>query len=159
MTTDVVDFDLPLDIEPVSAAYTVEPLAIEPNTPLRDSLAMLKAQKTGSLVICRDGVLVGIFTERDALKLIAREADLAAPIDEYMTTEPATLRADATVGDAIRKMSAGGYRRLPIVDAEGRPQGLVKVSGIVRYLVEHFPEAVYNLPPQPNRVAQDREGA
>jgi hypothetical protein len=55
-------------------------------------------------------------------------------------------------------MALGGYRRLPIVNEVGRPLGIVQVSGIVHYLVEHFPKTIYNLPPQANRVAQQREG-
>jgi hypothetical protein len=56
-------------------------------------------------------------------------------------------------------MSFGGYRRLPIVDDKGRPTGLLKVPGILHYLVEHFPNVVYNLPPTPHHSTQEREGA
>ena len=63
------------------------------------------------------------------------------------------------VGTAIRKMSLGGHRRLPIVDDQGRAVGLVKVSGILHYLVEHFPQTIYNLPPKPHPTTQEREGA
>jgi hypothetical protein len=37
--------------------------------------------------------------------------------------------------------------------------GLLKVRGIVHYLVEHFPKTIYNLPPEPSMVTQQREGA
>ena len=56
-------------------------------------------------------------------------------------------------------MAHGGYRRLPIVDDQGRPTGIIKVEGIMHYLVEHFPSTVYNLPPNPSVVQQEREGA
>ena len=56
-------------------------------------------------------------------------------------------------------MSAGGYRRLPIVTEQGELQGLLKVSNIMRYLVEHFPKTVYNQPPKAQAPQQDREGA
>jgi CBS domain-containing protein len=76
-----------------------------------------------------------------------------------MSSKPATLPNSATVGDAIRVMSEGGYRHLPVVDEAGRPHGVVAVHGIVRYLVDHFPETVYNLPPDPKSVPRAREGA
>jgi hypothetical protein len=56
-------------------------------------------------------------------------------------------------------MSKGGYRRLPIVDEAGKPTGILRVKGILRYLVEHFPAVVYNLPPEPHQTTQQREGA
>jgi hypothetical protein len=63
------------------------------------------------------------------------------------------------VGKAIGLMSAGGFRRLPIVDDQGKPVGLLKVSGILHYLVEHFPKVVYTLPPAPHHKMGEREGA
>jgi CBS domain-containing protein len=70
-----------------------------------------------------------------------------------------TLSADETVADAIKKMSDGGYRHLPIVDGGGQPAGLASVAGIVHYLVDHFPNTIYNLPPDPNATQREREGA
>jgi CBS domain-containing protein len=76
-----------------------------------------------------------------------------------MTSKPATVRPTASIGEAIGVMSRGGYRRLPIVDDSNRLLGVIKVSNIVSYFVEHFPQAVFNLPPQPNVVMPEREGA
>ena len=56
-------------------------------------------------------------------------------------------------------MEEGGYRHLPVVDENGKAVGMLSVKRIIRYLVEHFPGAVYNLPPDPGAVQQEREGA
>lgn len=109
--------------------------------------------------MCEGVELIGIFTERDALRLMATGADLNQPIRNVMSSPPATIPHDATVGKAIRAMAEGGYRHLPIVDAKQEPTGVVAVHGIVHYLVDHFPETVYNLPPDPKRSPRDREGA
>jgi CBS domain-containing protein len=122
-------------------------------------LQLLRAQRTGAVLICEGEKLVGILTERDALQLMASGADLSTPVREVMSGEPATISSTATVGDAIRVMSEGGYRHLPIVDGKGRPTGVVGVHGIVHYLVDHFPETVYNLPPDPKAAPREREGA
>ncbi|MFV1968034.1 MAG: CBS domain-containing protein, partial [Pirellulaceae bacterium] len=113
----------------------------------------------GSCQVCRDGILVGVFTERDALRLICRGDSLEVPLKQVMSSDPVVLSATDTVGDAIAKMSHGGFRHLPIVDLEGRPLGVLKVSGILHYMVEHFPNVVYNLPPAPHHATQHREGA
>lgn len=154
-----MDLGLSLKTETVEAAYPSQPLAVEPETLVSDVFALLKTEKTGSVLVCRDGVLVGIFTERDALKLMASGADLNVPVQNVMVSDPVTVRSDETAAAAIRKMSQGGYRRLPMVDDSGRPLGVTGVSGIVHFLVEHFPGAVYNLPPEPDPKMQEREGA
>jgi hypothetical protein len=56
-------------------------------------------------------------------------------------------------------MSVGGFRRLPIVDDQGNVEGVLKVSGLLHYLVEHFPKVVYTLPPEPHYKTAAREGA
>ncbi len=73
-----------------------------------------------------------------------------------MVANPVTLTANETIAVAVQQMSKGGYRRLPIVDRQGKPTGVVQVSGIVHYLVEHFPKTVYNLPPVAHPVMQQR---
>ena len=68
-------------------------------------------------------------------------------------------RSGDAVAKAISMMSKGGYRRLPIVDEQGRPKGIVTAEGIMRYLAEHIPTVIYNLPPEPHHATQEREGA
>lgn len=154
-----MNFQLNLNVETIDHAYPTTPLCVEPQTSLREVLRLLKQQGTGSLLVCQDNVLKGIFTERDALKLMAGRADLDTPIEKVMACDPVTLSPSDTVGKGIAKMSFGGYRRLPIVDDGGCAGGIVKVSGILRYLVEHFPNVVYTLPPKPHHTTQQREGA
>ena len=75
------------------------------------------------MLICEGPKLVGILTERDALKLMARGADFSTPVRDVMSSQPATIPATATVGEAIRVMAEGGYRHLPIVDDERQADG------------------------------------
>ncbi len=152
-------FQLHLNTETVGHIDTSMPLCVDPDRSIRSVLELLRESKRGSVCVCRDEKLVGIFTERDALHLMADGADLEGPIASVMSTHPATISATDTVEVAIAKMSLGGNRRLPVLDAEGRPVGLLKASAILHYLVQHFPKFVYTLPPEPNRAMQHREGA
>jgi CBS domain-containing protein len=154
-----VDFQLSLESEGVGSAYPDQPLATTVDATVADALQLLRAQRTGAILICDGAKLVGILTERDALKLMASGADFRKPVREVMSSPPATIPATATVGDAIRRMAEGGFRHLPIVDGDGGPTGVVAVHGIVHYLVDHFPETVYNLPPDPKASTREREGA
>lgn len=154
-----MDFQLNLSTETVAETHPSKPLSVSPQTSIADVFELLKRERTGSVLICREGVLVGIFTERDALKLMANACDMQAPIATVMTPRPVTVHLHETVSSAINRMASGGYRRLPMVNDVGKPIGMVKVSGILRYLVEHFPRAIYTLPPQPKRGHLERDGA
>lgn len=143
----------------VTMAHPEPPWCVEPDTAVRLVLKGLAARGGSVALICRDGAVRGIFTEPDTLALLAAPEGLDRPIADVMTTDPATVTSRATVADAIRVMSAGRYRHVPLVDADDRPVGVVSTRGILRYLVEHFPDVVYTLPPSPHHNTQEREGA
>lgn len=154
-----MSFELHLDTERVAECHPIEPMCLEPAATVAEAIDAMRNHKRGAILVCHEGALVGIFTERDALKLIAAKADFNRPLEDVMTSDPVVLRPSDTVGRAIAMMTRGGYRRLPIVDDRGRPIGMVRVHGILRYLVEHFPATIHNLPPEPHHATQQREGA
>jgi CBS domain-containing protein len=153
-----LDVEFSLTLESVQQAAPAEALCIEPEATIRQVLERLKEQGSGVVLICRHGKLVGIFTERDALHVLAGKSDLNAPIESAMTANPVTVGSNASIGTVIQKMASGGYRRLPTLDDQGRPSGVVEASDIVHLLVEHFPRTIYNLPPEPHPLTQQREG-
>ncbi len=155
-----MQFQLNLDSETVDHAHPTEPLVVAPGTLVRAVFELLKSRNRGSVLICDGGGrLQGIFTERDAVRLMATGVPWDRPIDEIMVQRPVALTSRDTVATAIRAMSQGGYRRMPIVDDENRPIGMLGVTGVLHYMVEHFPEVVYTLPPRPKQAMQEREGA
>jgi CBS domain-containing protein len=154
-----VSFELNLNTETVECCYPVSPLCLAPADSVAEAVRQMQQHKRGAVMVCQDQRVVGIFTERDALRLMAANTSFDEPLQQHMTPDPVVLHASDKVGRAIRLMSKGGYRRLPIVDAAGRPTGLLRVRGILRYLVEHFPSVIYNLPPEPHHTTQEREGA
>lgn len=156
-----MEFQLSLESESSGSAYPEAPVAIEHDVSVADVIRLMQAEESGAAILCDGDRLVGIFTERDALKLMASQADLDQPITACMSVSPVTVSNDDTVGDTIRRMSEGGFRHLPLVDVADATKllGLIDVRGIVRYLVEHFPNAIYNLPPDPQKKSTEREGA
>jgi CBS domain-containing protein len=155
-----VAFELHLNSDTVQRAYPFRPVCVTETTPVFEAMAQMGAGTAGCVLVCEDQQrLVGIFTERDVLRLMAAGADLEQPVGQVMSRSPVTVSITDSVGTAVRIMSVGGYRRLPVIDGNGCPAGILSVASILHYLVEHFPEFVYNLPPQPGRAMQQREGA
>lgn len=148
-----------LKIESVSRLHPTPPWHVTPEQTVAQALEMMRQKSQGCVLVCRDKTLVGIFTERDLVRrVLAPGKSLASPIAECMTPNPVTVHLKDPIGSAIRRMEEGGYRHLPVV-VDNEAVGMLSVKRIVHYLVEHFPETVYNLPPDPNAVQQEREGA
>ncbi len=153
------DLKLELDAEKIGAAYPEQPVIVAPETTIHEVFQLLNAEGVGSVLVCEAGSLVGIFTERDALKLMASRASLEGPIRQVMSRSIVTIREDESVAEAVKRMAEGGYRRLPIVNGKGCPTGVAGVAGILHYLADHFPRTIYNLPPDPQAISREREGA
>ena len=156
-----MDFQLSLQSETIRSVYPEPPVAVEPATTIVEVIHLMQAQKASAVLVCENDSLVGLFTERDSLRLSAEKADLTRPISEVMSKELVTVTESDTVGEVIHRMADGGYRHLPIVSSirPGEATGMIDVRGVVRYLVEHFPSSIYNLPPSSERPAASREGA
>lgn len=137
------------------------PLLVHPLTTIRQTIARMQEQGQGCVLVCDDDHKVaGIFTERDILsRVIGERADLDSPIKEVMCTTLATVRESDRATRALQLLHRNGLRHLPIVDDSRQPVGLVTVRGVMEYLVDHFPKAVYNLPPNPSALHEAREGA
>lgn len=140
-------------------------LTVESTATAGDVLGRLNDSNSGGaalIVSPEDGSrLIGIVTERDYLyKLEALEGGLDSPIEEIMTSSPITLASDETIDQAVRLMTEGGYRHLPIVDASGKLAGIVSTQDLIGYLAEYFPMEVLNLPPdlEQDQFIATREG-
>ena len=105
-------------------------LKAEPQETVRDAAIGMAAHHCGSVLVARGDVLIGIFTERDLLaRVVAAGRGLDTQLLEVMTANPETIAADAPVGDAIRQMSEGGYRHLPVIDDE-RVLGVLSIRDL-----------------------------
>lgn len=83
-----MDVRVKLALECVDEADPIPARCVTPQTSLREAFGVLEENHGGALV-CHEGMLVGIFTERDALRL-AHETPLETPIGTLMTVSPVT---------------------------------------------------------------------
>lgn len=133
---------------------------LRPDQTVCEAVAAMREVSHGSAVICDGGRLVGILTERDLLRIASgAEEGLDAPLSQAMTRQPRTVSPQDSLCDAVRWMDQGGYRRLPVVDADGTPSGIVDVKTIVTFLIEQMPSTVYNQSSRKLLTVRGREGA
>jgi CBS domain-containing protein len=149
-----------LKIDSVWRLHPSEPLQVLPTQTVGEAVQLMKEYRVGCVLVGDRGQLVGIFTERDLMRrVLAAGRPLSLAVGECMTPNPVAVHPKESVAGAIRRMEEGGYRHLPVVDDAGKPVGVLSVKRIVHYLVEHFPALVYNLPPDPDAVPHEPEGA
>jgi CBS domain-containing protein len=100
-----------------------------------DAVRMLQEKHVGSIVILDDTQkVVGIFTERDAIRIIANEVPLDTAMDQVMTKNIITIGEEASLEEAKRIVISHGIRHLPVVNSKGELVGLLSV----RKLLDEF---------------------
>lgn len=159
-------FDAQLLRQPLSALPTRHPLIFAATHTVTQAVRAMQKEHRGCVLITDDGSaetrVIGIFTERDVLRRIVDQGRNPAtlPLSEVMTRDPECLPNHASLAWVLNKMSVGGFRHVPAVEADGRPTSVVSVRDVVEFLVERFPREVLNLPPEFGAdVSHTREGA
>jgi CBS domain-containing protein len=140
------------------ALATVDDLATRPparvavDAPMWRVVEEMKAKNRGCVVVEDAGELVGIFTERDLLSRIDHGDPLWSHVvvRDIMTPAPMVVRAGDSLAEAMRRLTQGRRRHLPIVDDHGRLVGLLSIRDILAYVAGRFPEDMMNLPPDPD---------
>lgn len=159
-------FDSTLLRRPASILSTRKPIVLSPQASVTDAIRAMQREHRGCVLISEDGShhapLVGIFTERDVLlKIVDRGRNPAVlPLSEVMSQDLERLSEDSSVAWVLNRMSAGGFRHVPVVDRKGHPVTVISVRDVVDFLVDHFPREIMNLPADPGTAApRSREGA
>ncbi len=147
--------------QPIRTLELGRAVVVESSKNLATTIELMQHKKTGCVLAAENGVLVGIFTERDILvKILGKNRDFVKmTVKEVMTRSPESLHLDDSIAYAMNMMSVGGYRHVPIVDDQRKPISILSVKDVISYIVEHFPNEIINLPPKPLRSTTEREGA
>ena len=142
---------LSLELEP--------PLVLDAALGAGEALQAMRGSGLGYALLTRDDRLAGIFTERDVfLSVLGNEQILQQPVSVLMCPDPVCVSGTDPVWRVVMLMHEGGYRQIPVVDGQQRVTGCVRHKDIAGYLVSHFAGHVLNLPPDPDQVAETREG-
>ena len=143
-------FDTRLLREPTTVLPARKPIVLSRLHSVTDAIRSMQSESRGVVLVTDDGStnmpLLGIFTERDVLFRIVDQGRNPATLHlgDLMTPDPECLRDDQKIADVLEMMSVGGFRHVPIVNAEGHPVHVVSVKDVVQFLVEAFPREVLN---------------
>jgi CBS domain-containing protein len=133
---------------------------VQTDDPMYKVIESMKGQHRGAVLVEDGKDLVGIFTERDVMQRLDHNdlGWLHVNVGEVMTPRPTVIHADDTIAEAMRRMTQGRRRHLPVVDTAGHAMGLLSIRDLLAYVAERFPEEFVNLPPDPEHEASGEWG-
>lgn len=99
---------------------------------------MVRNNITGLPVLGDDGVLVGIISEKDVLRLLYNVEDRPGTAQEFMTTDVVCFDQEDSLHNIAESFAKNHFRRVPILN-QGRLVGIISRKDIIRYIknLEH----------------------
>ena len=99
---------------------------------VKETIEILYNKHIGCVVsIDEDKKCIGIFTERDAIRLVAKNVELDQPLGNVMTKNIITIPEDSSINEVRRTIQTHGIRHLPVVNQEDRLVGLLSVRALM----------------------------
>jgi CBS domain-containing protein len=109
---------------------------VSPDATVREALVEMATRGAGALVVTDGGNIVGIFSERDYSRQVAKTDSLGLdqPVRELMSHPVFFARPDQTVEECMRIMTARHFRHLPVLDQD-QLVGIISIGDVVKSLI------------------------
>jgi len=131
----------------INDMMTVVPDSINPTTPLRDIIGMMKTEGYRHLPVVDNGKLVGIITDRD-IRLVMnspmilherrQDEELIDKVtaESCMTPDPITVSPEMPAYRAAEMLSIYKFGALPVVD-DGKLVGIITITDFLDYFASN----------------------
>ncbi|MFG0258890.1 MAG: CBS domain-containing protein, partial [Phycisphaerales bacterium JB041] len=105
------------------------------STPILEAIGAGPGRRAGAvLIVDSRGLLTGIFTDADLRRKLSEQGPgewMHEPVATVMTRSPASLAETALVRDAVILTRERRVDEIPIIDASGRPVGVLDVQDLI----------------------------
>ncbi len=120
-----------------------KPLTFPRDATVAEAVARMSELNFGSVIVVdAERRVEGVVTERDVMKRLVNQGrdPTTTRLAEIMTSNPRVAREDDDLLDWLRIMSNERFRRLPVVDGEGRIVAVMTQGDFVSYT---WPDLIY----------------
>jgi sigma-B regulation protein RsbU (phosphoserine phosphatase) len=128
---------IPAELQ-VREVMSPDPVTVPPGEPLQAVIRRMTEHRIGAVLVGKDGIVTGIFTERDLLR-IAPDAPpgwRASPVADWMTRDPHTISPNVSWEEAAVLLERLHVRHLPVVE-NGRAIGILSARQLMAFRAEH----------------------
>ena len=107
-------------------------ITASPSMTVKEAIQVLYEKHIGCVVVIdEDRKVVGLFTERDTIRLVAENIQLDQPLENVMTKNVITVQEDASFNEVRRVILTHKTRHLPVVNQKTKLVGLLSVRALL----------------------------
>jgi CBS domain-containing protein len=110
----------------------------QPHRTVAEVAKLLDEKGIGAVLVTgADGDLLGIISERDVVRSVARSGPSALEdsVTRHMTSRVVTTRLDSTVTSVMEAMTTGRFRHMPVLE-NNRLVGIISIGDVVKHRIE-----------------------
>ena len=116
---------------------TKDVITVRTDTSIFDAIELLVKNKiTGMPVVKEDMTLVGILTEKDALRLFySLEDDKHKTVEDFMTRPAVHYNENESLQAICDFMMINYFRRVPVTSKKGKVVGIISRPDVIKYII------------------------
>ncbi len=120
--------------------------SVAPDTSIETALEIMAEKGIGALIVINEGVISGIFSERDfARKTLTIDGfNLKLPVSSLMTTPVYFVKPEQSLEECMALMTEMRIRHIPVMRNE-ELVGLVSIRDVVKWLIEDKSYVIHEL--------------
>jgi CBS domain-containing protein len=120
--------------------------SLHPQETVYAAVKTLADRDVGALMVMDEGVLVGVFSERDYTRKIALagKASRDTRVEEIMTANVLTVSPQTRTKDCMALMSQRKIRHLPVVDGD-KVLGMISIRDIMDDIIADHEQTISQL--------------
>ncbi len=122
---------------PISDLITGKDLLVaSPDDSIQKIVKIFQEQKKNCVLVYKNKKMVGILSNRDILwKVTGKDKDLSkVKVSQVMTPNPEYVGPDDPIAFVVNKMAMGGFRHVPVLQADGKPLSIILIKDVLGYL-------------------------
>jgi CBS domain-containing protein len=106
---------------------------ISPDATVHEAAALMEERNVGAVLVCKDGQILGILSERDCVRrvMLQRRSPASTRVREVMTTPIQSVTLHETVDHCMQQMTDRRVRHLPVVEG-GQLLGMISMGDVMK---------------------------
>ena len=120
--------------------------SISPDATVYAAIELMADKNIGAVPVVQEGRLLGMLSERDYTRnvILKGKSSKNSLVREIMSTDPATVSPDESLGECMRLMTDKRVRHLPVVQ-NGELVGILSIGDLVKWIISSQTAAIEQL--------------